>query len=295
MSKLDGNKIAEAYRDELKGEISDLKEEGVTPTIAPILVGDDPGAKVYYKTKKKLAEELGINYDGVKADSDISKGELLDRIDHLNNDSSVHGLFVELPLPEGLDIGELRAEINPKKDIDCINPVNSGKLLSGGAFRASYEDLKENPEVLLPATPYAVMEILNYSGIDLKGRDFLVVGAGAVGLPLSMLALREGYSTVTLCEYQSENLPEKTRRADILCSSVGKKNFITEDMVSEGTVVVDVGINATDSGITGDVDYEAVKEKAAQITPVPGGVGPMTTTLIMSNTVKAAKLLKDRN
>ncbi len=292
MTELDGNAIAETYRDELKEEVEELKDNGVYPAIAPVLVGDDPGAKVYYRTKKKLAKELGIDYKGVKLDGDISKEKLLAKLRELNQDPEVHGLFVELPLPEGLDIGELRTEINPKKDVDCINPVNSGKLLSGGAARASYEDLKSDPEVLLPATPYAVMEILKYSDIELAGKEFLVVGGGAVGLPLSLLALREGYSTISVTEYQAENLPEKTRRADILCSSVGRKNFITEDMVSEGTVVVDVGINSTDSGITGDVDYENVKGKASAITPVPGGVGPMTTTLIMSNTVKAARLLQ---
>lgn len=292
MTELDGNEIAETYRDELKEDVKELKSKGVDPAIAPVLVGDDPGAKVYYRTKKKLAEELGIEYKGVKLDGDISKEKLLEELKGLNKDPEVHGLFVELPLPEGLDIGELRTEINPKKDVDCINPVNSGKLLSGGAARASYEELKEDPEVLLPATPYAVMEILNYSDIGLAGKEFLVVGGGAVGLPLSLLALREGYSTVSVTEYKAENLPEKTRRADVLCTSVGRKDFITADMVSEGTVVVDVGINSTDSGITGDVDYENVKDKASAITPVPGGVGPMTTTLIMSNTVKAARLLQ---
>lgn len=292
MTELDGNEIAETYRDELKEDVKELKSKGVDPAIAPVLVGDDPGAKVYYRTKKKLAEELGIEYKGVKLDGDISKEKLLEELKGLNKDPEVHGLFIELPLPEGFDIGELRTEINPKKDVDCINPVNSGKLLSGGAARASYEELKEDPEVLLPATPYAVMEILNYSDIGLAGKEFLVVGGGAVGLPLSLLALREGYSTVSVTEYKAENLPEKTRRADVLCTSVGRKDFITADMVSEGTVVVDVGINSTDSGITGDVDYENVRDKASAITPVPGGVGPMTTTLIMSNTVKAARLLQ---
>lgn len=291
MSKIDGKKIAETYREKLKQEVESLKEEGVKPAIAPVLVGNDPGAKVYYRTKKKLAENLGIEYKGVKLEEDISKDNLVSKIRELNGDPSVHGLFIELPLPGGLDIGELRDEINPKKDVDCINPVNSGKLLSGGAVRASYEDLKNDPEVLLPATPYAVMELLKYSDIDLAGKEFLVVGGGAVGLPLSLLALREGYATVTLCEYQADDLAEKTRRADIVCSSVGKKNFITSDMISEGSVVVDIGINETENGITGDVDYDNVKEKASRITPVPGGVGPMTTTLIMSNTVKAARLL----
>lgn len=289
MSKIDGNQIAETYREDLKDEVEELKKEGVQPAIAPVLVGDDAGAKVYYRTKKKLAEKLGIEYRGVKLDEGISKGDLVGKIRELNGDPSVHGLFIELPLPEGLDIGELRSEIDPKKDVDCINPVNSGKLLSGGAVRASYEDLKGDPEVLLPATPYAVMEILKYSDIDLAGKEFLVVGGGAVGLPLSLLALREGYATVSLCEYKASDLAEKTRRADIVCSSVGKKDFITADMISEGAVVVDVGINETESGITGDVDYDNVKEKASRITPVPGGVGPMTTTLIMSNTVKAAR------
>lgn len=291
---LDGRKVAKEYRNRLSQEIEELKGKGVTPTIAPILVGDDPGANVYYRTKEKSAQRWGIRFEGVKMDKDSSKQQVLEKLDELNNNPEIHGLFLELPLPEGLDIGELSSKIALEKDIDCINPANMGRLLAGGALSQSYRNLKERPDVLLPATPYGVMELLKAYDIELAGKEIVIVGGGAIGLPLSMLMLREGYSTVTVCEYQGKDLPAQTRRADVLCVAVGKKDFITEDMVKEGAVVVDIGVNQTEGGITGDVDYEKVKEKASYITPVPGGVGSMTTTMIMANTVKAAKFITSR-
>jgi methylenetetrahydrofolate dehydrogenase (NADP+)/methenyltetrahydrofolate cyclohydrolase len=291
MAVLDGKVIARVVQESLKEQVAELKGKGITPTIAPILVGDNPGAKVYYRTKEKLAEKLGVRYAGLKLPESTSQEALIDEIHRLNDDPEVHGLFVELPLPKGISIAAISREITPQKDIDCINPASLGHLVSGGAASATYSELKERPDVLLPATPQAVMELLLASGVDLAGKETVVVGAGAVGLPLALLLLREGYANVTLCEYKGKDLHEIVSRADVVCVSVGRPNFITAGMVKEGAVVIDVGINVGKDGITGDVDYAGVEKKASLITPVPGGVGPMTTTLIMANTVKAASNL----
>jgi len=295
MAVLDGRAIARKVQEQLEEQIVELKTQGITPTIAPILVGDNPGAKVYYRTKGKLAEKLGIRYAGVELPESTSQEALIDEIHRLNDDPEVHGLFVELPLPKGISLAAISREISPQKDIDCINPASQGHLVSGGAASATYAELKERPDVLLPATPQAVMELLIASGVDLAGKESVVVGAGAVGLPLALLLLREGYANVTLCEYKGKDLHEIVSRADVVCVSVGRPNFITADMVKEGAVVIDVGINVGKDGITGDVDYAGVEKKASLITPVPGGVGPMTTTLIMANTVKAARNLTRRH
>ncbi len=295
MAVLDGRAIARKVQEQLEEQIVELKTQGITPTIAPILVGDNPGAKVYYRTKGKLAEKLGIRYAGLRLPESTSQEALIDEIHRLNDDPEVHGLFVELPLPKGISLAAISREISPQKDIDCINPASQGHLVSGGAASATYAELKERPDVLLPATPQAVMELLIASGVDLAGKESVVVGAGAVGLPLALLLLREGYANVTLCEYKGKDLHEIVSRADVVCVSVGRPNFITADMVKEGAVVIDVGINVGKDGITGDVDYAGVEKKASLITPVPGGVGPMTTTLIMANTVKAARNLTRRH
>lgn len=295
MAVLDGKVIARMVQEGLKEQIAKLKADGVAPTIAPILVGDNPGAKVYYRTKEKLAEKLGIRYAGVKLPEDTSQEALIEEIHRLNNAPEVHGLFVELPLPKGISLATISREIAPEKDIDCINPASLGHLVSGGAASATYTELKERPDVLLPATPQAVMELLLASGVDLAGKETVVVGAGAVGLPLALLLLRQGYANVTLCEYKGKDLHEIVSRADVVCVSVGRPSFITAGMVKEGAVVIDVGINVGKDGITGDVDYAGVEKKASLITPVPGGVGPMTTTLIMFNTVKAARNLTKKH
>jgi methylenetetrahydrofolate dehydrogenase (NADP+)/methenyltetrahydrofolate cyclohydrolase len=295
MAVLDGKAIARMVQEGLKEQVAKLKENGVTPTIAPILVGDNPGAKVYYRTKEKLAEKLGVRYAGLKLPESTSQEALIDEIHRLNADVGVHGLFVELPLPNGISLAAISREIAPQKDIDCINPASMGHLVSGGATSATYAELKGCPDVLLPATPQAVMELLLASGVDLAGKETVVVGAGAVGLPLALLLLRQGYANVTLCEYRGKDLHEIVSRADVVCVSVGRPNFVTAGMVKEGAVVIDVGINVGKDGITGDVDYAGVEKKASLITPVPGGVGPMTTTLIMANTVKAARNLTKKH
>lgn len=295
MAVLDGKSIARTIQGSLKEQVAELKEAGVIPTIAPILVGDSPGAVVYYRTKEKLAEKLGIRYAGIKLPEDTSQEALIAEIHRLNADVGVHGLFVELPLPEHISFAAISREIAPQKDIDCINPTSMGHLVSGGATSATYADLKGRPDVLLPATPQAVIELLLASGVDLAGKEAVVVGAGAVGLPLALLLLREGYANVTLCEYKGKDPREIVGRADVVCVSVGKPNFITAEMIKEGAVVIDVGINVTEDGIVGDVDYAGVEKKARLITPVPGGVGPMTTTMIMANTVKAASNLTKKH
>ena len=293
MSELNGKETASRYRVRIEKEVNNLRKNKIIPTIAPILVGNDPGAKVYFRQKKKLANELGIRFAGVKLGPSTTMEELSRKIRELNQDERISGLFVELPLPDNLDFREISKLINVEKDIDCINPMNSGVLFSGGATDRSYEQLKNDPSFLLPATPYGVLELLIANGIEVQGKETVVVGGGAIGLPVAMLLLRKSYSTVTICEYREDNLKEKTKRADILISAIGKRDFISDEMVKNGAVVLDVGINQTKNGITGDVDYEAVKRVASYITPVPGGVGPMTTTMIMSNTVKAAKNLND--
>lgn len=294
MAVLDGNSVAEKYREDLKSEVKELREKGIKPTIAPILVGEDPGAKIYFRQKKKLAEEIDVGFSGLRLPAGTDEKKLIDSINELNDNPEIHGLFVELPLPGDLKLGNISSEIDPRKDVDCINPASAGELVAGGVARKNYRQLKNDPKVLLPATPYGVMELLSSYEIDLEGREVTLVGGGANGLPLALLVLREGYSTVTICEYKEEKLAEKTRRADVLISAMGKKDFISADMIKDGAIVVDVGVNEADSGITGDVDFEEVKEKASYITPVPGGVGPMTTTMIMSNTVKAARNLNEK-
>ncbi len=288
---IDGRSIAAQIQQELGQRIDRLKDRGIAPTIAPILVGENPGARVYYRAKMKLAEKLGIGYAGVELPAETTESELIRRIHELNEDKSVHGLFVELPLPGGISLPDISREISVGKDVDGMNPASAGPMVSGGALSASYRALKERAGVLLPATPQAVMEILLASGVDLAGKEIVVVGAGAVGFPLALLLLREGYSDVTICEYKGKPLTEVVLRGDVICACVGKAHFITADMVKAGAVVIDVGVNPAEHGITGDVDFDKVKEKASLITPVPGGVGPVTTTLLLANVVKAAERL----
>lgn len=293
MADIDGEKVARGYRTGLAEEVGKLKEEGIVPRISPLLVGDDPGNRSYYRAKRKAAGELGIDFSGLKLPAEVSPRELAAKIENLNRDSEVDGIILELPLPEGFDQARLKEKIEPAKDVDCVTSTNLGQLMAGGAASRSYEDLRDDPRFLLPATPYAVMEILRTVGVELKGEESVVVGAGHVGLPLAILLLREGLSTVSICEYEEKDLAEKTRRADLLCSTVGKEDLIEADMVAEGAVVVDIGMSSTEGGLVGDVDYENVREKASLITPVPGGIGPMTTTMIMANTVKAARRRKE--
>lgn len=289
MAIIDGRAIARRRQETLKRKIETLSQDGVVPTIACILIGDDDAAAVYYRAKSRLATRLGIRFVGLELPGTTSQAEIVHMIRRLNNDRSVDGIFIELPLPGAISIGAISCEVAPEKDIDGINPLTVGRMVVVGAESDSYVALNERRDILLPATPQAVMELLLESGIDLVGRDVVVIGRSlAVGRPLSLLLLTEG-ATVTVCHSKTRNLSEIMQRADVVCVAVGRPRFVTADMVKDEAVVMDVGINVTEEGIVGDVDFGAVAPKAKLITPVPGGVGPMTTTMIMENVVKCAR------
>jgi len=284
---ISGTEIAKQIREELTQEIAGLKEKhNLIPGLATVLVGEDPASQVYVGQKEKTSQALGIYSERHDLPADTSEPELLALIDRLNKDPKIHGILVQLPLPKHVNVTKVLYAIDPKKDVDAFHPVNVGKLMIG------------EPDYL-PCTPYGIYQLLVRSGIDIKGAEVVMVGASnIVGRPAAMLLSleKEGFGgTVTLCHILTRDISIHTKRADILIVAVGKPKLITADMVKEGVVVIDVGVNrigTTESGkaiLVGDVDFEAVKEKARAITPVPGGVGPMTITMLMLNTVKAAK------
>ena len=291
MAVLDGRKLAGARQEKLKARVEELRARGVIPTIAPIMIEGNSAGEVYFRNKKLLANRLGIGFRGVRLPTGADAAALSAEIHLLNDDPAVHGVFVELPLPPGISVAAIGREIAAAKDVDALNPANLGQLLSGGTRAASYAELAARSDLLLPATPRAVIELLIAAGVDPAGKETVIVGGGTTGLALAMLIIRFGYGNVTVCEYQGKPLREIVPRGDIVIACAGVPRLITADMVREGAVVIDVGINATEDGIVGDVDFAAVKEKVALITPVPGGVGPMTVTMIMENTVRAAERL----
>ena len=285
---ISGTEIAKQIREELTQEIAELKEKhNLIPGLATVLVGEDPASQVYVGQKDKASQALGVYSERHELSADTSEQELLALIDKLNKDPKIHGILVQLPLPKHINVPRVLFAIDPKKDVDAFHPVNVGKLMIG------------EPDYL-PCTPSGIYQLLVRSGIDIKGAEVVMVGASnIVGRPAAMLLSqeKEGFGgTVTLCHILTRDISIHTRRADILIVAVGKPKLITADMVKEGVVVIDVGVNRigkTESGkaiLVGDVDFDAVKEKAKAITPVPGGVGPMTITMLMLNTVKAAKL-----
>jgi|YelNatPaOPRAMG01_1025707.scaffolds.fasta_scaffold18623_6 methylenetetrahydrofolate dehydrogenase (NADP+)/methenyltetrahydrofolate cyclohydrolase len=289
---IDGRTVAAKIEEEIKKDVEELKKKGVEVAIAPVLVGSDPGAKVYYRTKQKQAERLGIKFKGVELPDDTTESQLIKVLEDLGKDPGVHGIFIELPLPKQIDLQKVAEAIPPEKDIDCLNPKNLGKLIAGGAVGATFSELRKRLDFMLPTTPQAVMELILAYQIPAAGKEVVVVGRGAVGLPLAVLLLREGFSPVTVVRGASPTLGEITRRADVLCTCVGRAHLVKGDMIKKGAYVLDVGINPTPDGkIVGDVDFESAKEVAAGITPVPGGVGPVTTALIFAHTVQAAKYL----
>jgi len=277
---IDGNKIAREIKDELKSKILLLREKGIIPGLAVILVGEDLASKIYVKNKKKACEEMEISSQIFEMPENTTEEKLVELIQKLNQDSKIHGILVQLPLPGHINEGKIIEAIDPKKDIDCFHPENVGKLSIGIGK-------------LLPCTPAGIMEILKRNDIKIAGRECVVVGkSNIVGKPMAMMFLEED-ATVTVAHIKTENLGEITKRADILVTAVGKARLITKDMVKKGAVVVDVGMNRLSNGkLVGDVDFENVKEIASAITPVPGGVGPMTVAMLMRNTVEAAKQLK---
>jgi len=274
-----GKPVADEIREEIKKETQRLKDKGVDPKLAVVLVGDDPASVVYARSKEKVGDKLGVTVDLTVLATDTPENDVLDLIKKLNDDSSVHGILVELPLPKQIRKEQVMLTVHHNKDVDGISPINRGFLLGG------QEDL-----ALVPATPMSCIELMERAGITIRGKRVVLVGRGdTVGRPLASLLIKRD-ATITVCHTKTVDLPSVTRQAEVLVAAAGRRGLVTADMVSEGTVVIDAGINQTENGITGDVDFEAVKEKAAAITPVPGGVGSLTTTIIMNNVLKAIRL-----
>ena len=277
MVLIDGKKVSGEIRNRLADEIQELKKKtGKTPGLATVLVGDDPASAVYVRNKNKICGELGFQSFEQKLSADTSEEKLLQLVGELNSNKDVHGILVQLPLPDQIDSEKILQAIDPKKDVDGFHPVNVGKLVVGNAL-------------LTPCTPTGIIALLDRYDIEISGKNAVIIGrSNIVGKPVSMLLLHRN-ATITICHSRTQNLEEVTRSADILVAAVGRANFVTDEMVSEGTVVIDVGINRVDGKLTGDVDFQPVSKKASHITPVPGGVGPMTIALLMENTLKAFK------
>lgn len=274
---IDGKAIAAQIKDELKEEVSRLKGSGITVGLAVIQVGDDPASSIYVNNKKKACEYVGIDSVSYELPGDTSEEELLALISRLNQDDRVNGILVQLPLPEHIDEETVITAISPDKDVDGFHTESAGRLLVG-------------KKGFLPCTPAGIIQLIRRSGYSVEGKECVVIGrSNIVGKPLAILLLREN-GTVTVAHSRTENLKEVASRADILVAAVGKPKFITADYVKEGAVVIDVGIHRMeDRKMCGDVDFDNVCEKAAAITPVPGGVGPMTIAMLMANCVEAAK------
>lgn len=274
---LNGKETAAAVRAEMREQIDALRAAGKTvPGLAVILVGDDPASAVYVRNKKRACEEIGMRSEVYTYPADTSEAELLSRLDELNGRADIHGILVQLPLPAHISEERVVRHIDPRKDVDAFHPYNVGKIMLG-------------EDGFLPCTPAGVMELLRHYGISVDGKECVIVGrSNIVGKPQAMLLLREN-GTVTVCHSHTRDLAEVTRRADILVVAIGRAGFITGDMVKPGAVVVDVGINRTPEGkLCGDVDFASVAPRAYAITPVPGGVGPMTITMLLRNTLRAA-------
>lgn len=274
---LDGKKLSKKIKNQLKVEVEELKKNGIIPKLAVIMVGNDPASSVYVKNKSKACEKIGIEFEEYLLNENIEQKELLDLIDKLNNDSNITGILLQAPIPKHLDINEAFEKISAKKDVDGFNPINVGRLSIGVN---SY----------ISCTPLGIMKLLEEYNIELKGKNAIVIGrSNIVGKPMVQCLLSKD-ATVTICHSKTQNLEEITRKADIIICAIGKPCFLKADMVRDGAVVIDVGINRLDDGsILGDVDFNGVKEKASYITPVPGGVGPMTIAMLMNNVVQSAK------
>ncbi len=275
---INGKEIAAQVKEGVAEETKNLAEYGVTPGLAVIIVGDDPASKIYVRNKKKACEEVGFYSEEIALPEKTSQKELIAVIDGLNKRFDIDGILVQLPLPKHLNEKAVIGAISPKKDVDAFSPFNVGRVVIGD-YR------------FLPCTPAGVMELIKSTGVEVSGKQCVVIGrSNIVGKPMAMMLLNES-GTVTVCHSKTENLAEITSRADILVSAVGKAKFVTADMVKEGAVVIDVGMNHDDDGkLCGDVDFDAVEPKAGWITPVPGGVGPMTIAMLMKNTLTAAKI-----
>lgn len=277
-----GKEVSARIKAELKTEVENLKKEGINPGLAVIIVGEDPASQVYVRNKERACEECGIYSEKYALTAETTQEELLKLIDELNNKSSISGILVQLPVPKHIDEKTIINAIAPNKDVDAFHPVNVGKIMVG-----NYD--------FVPCTPAGVMELIKESGIDVSGKECVIVGrSNIVGKPQAMLLLHQN-GTVTICHSKTKNLAEKTKNADILVAAVGIPNFIKGDMIKKGAVVIDVGINRLENKkLCGDVEFESAEKVAGAITPVPGGVGPMTIAMLMKNTVKAAILNKSK-
>lgn len=276
MKLIDGKIISAAVKEHIKAEVAELNSKGITVGLAVIIVGDDPASKIYVANKKKACEALGIISEEYALPTETSEEELLALVDRLNKDPKINGILCQLPLPRHLDEKLIINSILPEKDVDAFHPANVGRIMIG-----DYD--------FVPCTPAGIMEMLKYEGIDPEGKSCVVIGrSNIVGKPMAMLLLHKN-GTVTVCHSKTQNLGEICRGADILVAAVGRAKFVTADMVKPGAVVIDVGMNRVDGKLYGDVDFESVKDKVSAITPVPGGVGPMTIAMLMQNTLTAAR------
>jgi methylenetetrahydrofolate dehydrogenase (NADP+)/methenyltetrahydrofolate cyclohydrolase len=289
---IDGKQVAADMRAELKAEVAELKKKGIVPGLAVVLVGEDPASKSYVTAKERACEDMGIYSDDNRLPADTSQEDLMALVDKLNNDPKINGILVQLPLPDGLNEAEVLLAIDPAKDVDGFHPVNVGKMVVG-------------ERAFLPCTPHGVIQLLIRNGVKLEGAEVVIVGrSNIVGKPLANMLIQKnatGNATVTVCHTRTKDLAEHTKRADIVIAAAGRPDTVTADMVKDGVVVIDVGVNRVGEKpskkdpnrmvaiLKGDVDFEAVKEKASLITPVPGGVGPMTITMLLYNTVESAK------
>lgn len=277
MQIIDGKAVSAAVRERITNEVEALKKMGKETGLAVIIVGEDPASKVYVNNKKKGCEQVGINSYEYALPEETTTEELLELINKLNSDARVDGILCQLPLPRHIDEKTVINSITPEKDVDAFHPVNTGHIMIGD-------------HSFLPCTPAGIIEMLKFYNIQISGKECVVIGrSNIVGKPMAMLLLQNS-GTVTVCHSKTENLAEVCRRADILVAAVGKANFVTSDMVKDGAVVIDVGMNRNSEGkLCGDVDFENVKDKCSFITPVPGGVGPMTITMLLNNTLTASK------
>ena len=276
MEIIDGKKLAKEIRENLKIKCDELKEKGANPKLVVIMVGEDKASQVYVRNKSKACNKIGIEFEEYLLNENIQQEELIELIQKLNNDITIHGILLQSPIPAHLNINEAIRTIAPEKDVDGFNPVNVGKLCL-------------NQDTFVSCTPYGIMKMFEAYNIDLTGKNVTILGrSNIVGKPLIQCCLNKN-ATVTVCHSKTKDLKKYTKDADVIIAAIGKSKFVTADMIKQGAVVIDVGINRGEDGkITGDVDFENVSQKASYITPVPGGVGPMTIAMLMNNVIKAA-------
>ncbi|MEI3611752.1 bifunctional methylenetetrahydrofolate dehydrogenase/methenyltetrahydrofolate cyclohydrolase FolD [Pseudogracilibacillus sp. SO30301A] len=274
---INGQLLAKELRRNMKNEIAELKQKGLTPHLTVILIGDDPASHSYVRGKEKASAEVGISSKIIRMDKTVDQKTLLTKIAALNKDENVHGILVQLPLPKHIEEQKVIEAIDPAKDVDGFHPINIGRMMVG-------------QDAFLPCTPYGIIEMLKSKNIEIAGKHVVVMGrSNIVGKPMGQLLLNEN-ATVTYCHSKTQDIKSYTKKADILIVAVGKANIVDSSYIKDGAVVIDVGVNRTEEGkLTGDVDFDDVKEMASFLTPVPKGVGPMTITMLLSNTIKAAK------